>query len=372
MRPPIFVRPLTAAERQQVEAGLRSAVAVVLRRSQIVRASARGEPVRRIARQLGCGEQTIRNTIHAFNATGSAALQPGSSRPRVVRVAFDPERAEQLRALLHQSPRTFGRPTGLWTLALAAEVSFEHGLTTTRVSAETIRMTLKRLGIGWRRAKRWITSPDPAYARRKGARDRLIRLALGHPDWALGFADETWWSRLARPALRSWAEPDRPLRLVEQTVAKGEPKALACYGLLVRWWERPDRLRHEEAWLRFVDGRPVSGLTTRFLAWCCAKLEAAGKAALLLVWDNASWHVSRAVRAWIRQHNRAVKRARCGVRIINGYLPIKAPWLNPIEPKWVHSKRRVIEPARLLPASELIERVCAAFDCPLTDRLAVR
>ena len=46
------------------------------------------------------------------------------------------------------------------------------------------------------------------------------------------------------------------------------------------------------------------------------------------------------------------------------YLPIKSPWLNPIQPEWVHGKRRIIEPARLLSAHELIERVCAAFDCP--------
>jgi hypothetical protein len=75
--------------------------------------------------------------------------------------------AERLRALLHASPRAFGKPTSLWTLDLAAEVSFEQGLTPARVSDETIRLTLKRLGIGWKRAKRWITSPDPAYARKK-------------------------------------------------------------------------------------------------------------------------------------------------------------------------------------------------------------
>src|SRR5262252_9565245 len=131
----------------------------------------------------------------------------------------------------------------------------------------------------------------------KSARDRLIRLASTHPAWALGFQDETWWSRLARPALHAWAEPDQPLRLVEQTVAKDDPdpKALACYGLLVRW-APPEQRWHEEAWLRFVEGRPVSALTTQYLAWCCAELQALGKQALLLVWDNAPWHVSHEVR----------------------------------------------------------------------------
>ena len=70
-------------------------------------------------------------------------------------------------AVLHQSPRTFGKPTSVWTLELAAEVSREQGLTAERVSGETIRATLKRLGVGRKRAKRWLTSPEPAYARKK-------------------------------------------------------------------------------------------------------------------------------------------------------------------------------------------------------------
>ena len=40
---------------------------------------------------------------------------------------------EQLRALLHRSPRTFGKPTGVWTLGLVAEVSFAEGITADRM-----------------------------------------------------------------------------------------------------------------------------------------------------------------------------------------------------------------------------------------------
>jgi hypothetical protein len=93
--------------------------------------------------------------------------------------------------------------------------------------------------------------------------------------------------------------------------------------------------------------------------------------ALLLVWDNAPWHVSRAVRTWIRAHNRRVKWSGRGVRIVNCYLPIKSPWLNPIEPKWGHGKRRVVEPTRLLSAAELIDRVYAAFACDHLPQLAI-
>src|SRR3954447_5706070 len=167
MKHPVYVRPVTDAERAQWVAGLRSPDAFVHRRSQILLASARGEQAPQIARHLGCAAQPVRNAIVAFNARGPAALRKGSSRPHRFRVAFDAAQGEQLRALLHQSPRTFGKPTSVWTWELAADVSFERGLTPVRVSGETIRATLERLGIRWQRAKRWITSPDPGYARKK-------------------------------------------------------------------------------------------------------------------------------------------------------------------------------------------------------------
>jgi len=177
---------------------------------------------------------------------------------------------------------------------------------------------------------------------------------------------------VARPSVASWAEEDAPLRLVEQTVTRGDPdpKALACYGLLVRGWDG-ERRREEQMLLRFVDGRPVSGVTTRFLAWCCDRLAAQGKTALLLVWDNASWHISKEVRAWIGQHNRAVKQERNGVRVVACFLPSKSPWLNPIEPKWRHGKRWIVEPARLLTANEIAARVCTCYGCIHEEHLSL-
>ena len=206
--------------------------------------------------------------------------------------------------------------------------------------------------------------PRPSICPQKRGRDRLIRLAATHPTWALGFVDEVWWSRVAQPGLATWADDGTPLRLIERAVRRDDPdpKALACYGLLVRQWDAAG-MRAERMLLRFVAGRPVSAVTTQFLDWCCVRLAAEGTTALLLVWDNASWHVSKAVRGWIREHNRAVKRGEAKVRIVVCPLPIKSPWLNPIEPQWVHGKRRIVEPARLLTADELAARVCACFDC---------
>ena len=168
MNPPIFVRTLPKDGRKRLEAGLRSSDAFVLRRCQILLASSRGEHPPRIAENLGCGSQTVRNAIHDFNQKGLAALVAGSSRPKEVHAAFDEGRAQSLRQMLHQPPSKFGKQSTFWTLAMAAEVSFEEGITETQLSGETIRATLARLGVRWKRAKRWIESPGPEYARKKG------------------------------------------------------------------------------------------------------------------------------------------------------------------------------------------------------------
>ncbi len=169
MRRPIFVRSLTDVERQTLTAALRSRDAFVLRRAQIVLASARGERAPQIAKSVGSDDQTVREVIRAFDATGLAVLTRRSSRPHTTHAVFDAAGRERLQALLHQSPRAFGHETSLWTLPLAAEVSFAAGLTPARVSGETIRATLARFGVRWQRAKRWIESPDPQYARKKGS-----------------------------------------------------------------------------------------------------------------------------------------------------------------------------------------------------------
>jgi transposase len=158
---------LTDAERDRLEDGLRSSDAFILRRCQILLASARGQDARAIARNLGCAPGTVRNAVKAFHAEGLACLQEKSSRPHSARPFLTERHLPALEDLLHHSPRLRGKPTSLWTLDLAAEVCFENGWTPRRLTGEAIRQALQRLGVSWRRAKHWITSPDPAYARKK-------------------------------------------------------------------------------------------------------------------------------------------------------------------------------------------------------------
>ncbi len=185
----------------------------------------------------------------------------------------------------------------------------------------------------------------------------------------LGFADEVWWSRLAQPNLHTWTCPGKPLRLREKQRPLDDraPKALACYGVLLRG----SSVLPEQVWVRFATGQPVSALTTQFLTWCCTQLTAVGVRVWVLIWDNATWHTSTAVRSWIRAHNRTVKQTGGGVRIVPCYLPTKSPWLNPIEPQWIHGKRAVLEPERVLTADELEARVYAYYHCPPQSHLFI-
>ncbi len=121
--------------------------------------------------------------------------------------------------------------------------------------------------------------------------------------------------------------------------------------------------------LRCVDGRPVSAVTTQFLAWLTARLAAEGKTARLMVWDNASWPGSAAVRTWLQAHNRRVKR-QGGCRVVVCPLPLKRPWRNRIEPKGVHGKRAIAESARTLHGEELKHRSCTYDDCELLASIA--
>lgn len=167
MKPPMFVRSLSNNEQNQLLAELRSRKAFTVRRCQILLTSSGGERVSKIANNLGCATQTVRNAIRDFNASGLSSIEEKSRRPKSVQPVLDESKCEQLRALLHASPCAFGKPTSNWTLQLVAEVSFKQGLTEQQLSLETIRQAIKRMGVSWKRARKWITSPDPQYALKK-------------------------------------------------------------------------------------------------------------------------------------------------------------------------------------------------------------
>jgi transposase len=158
---------LSAAERRLLRAGLRSREAFTLRRAQILLASAEGLRPSAIAARVGCAVGTVHNALRAFAEEGDASLTEKKHGPKDARPILDATKADPLKGILHQCPRRFGKARSTWTLDLLADVAFEQGLTPRRLSHEAVRQAVRRLGHGWKRAKTWITSPDPSYARKK-------------------------------------------------------------------------------------------------------------------------------------------------------------------------------------------------------------
>ena len=165
--------------------------------------------------------------------------------------------------------------------------------------------------------------------------------------------DESWFSRFAQPAAHAWAPPDAPLKLVQREFKRGEQeKALACFGAL--------RQDTQQVCLYFGQGQPNSEQMWVFIMGLLAIAREEGKRVLVIIWDNASWHKSARIRQWIRAYNLEAKRLG-EPRLLTHLLPIKSPWLNPIEPHWLHAKRATCEPDDDLSSEELRRRLVAYF-----------
>jgi len=164
---PLYVGRLTENEIKRLRQGLRSSSAFTVRRCQIVLKSSQWQTPRQIAQQLGCSDQTVRQAIRAYQQTGLACLQEKSHARHNQEPSIKETGRERLKELIRLSPRTFGYETSVWTRSLLAEMLHQEGHTTYQVSPSTITLTLKRLGISWRRAKQWVRSPDPHYEHRK-------------------------------------------------------------------------------------------------------------------------------------------------------------------------------------------------------------
>ena len=163
----LYVRSLTKEENEEVNRGLKSDSGFTVRRSQMILLSAAGQKAEEIGSGLGCTGQTVRAAIRAFQAEGSQSLYEKTHARQDDQRALQDEDQERLREIIRRSPRDFGDSRSLWSLKLLAQVSFQEGLTSRVVSTETMSDTLKRMKIDWQRARKWITSPDPHYQRKK-------------------------------------------------------------------------------------------------------------------------------------------------------------------------------------------------------------
>ncbi len=158
----------------------------------------------------------------------------------------------------------------------------------------------------------------------------MIEWSQQRKDVLLMWQDESWFSRFAQPNAHDWGGRylfERPAKHNEKD------KALACYGAI--------RADNQKMYLAFCSGQPNSDFTIEFIEYMLSEVEKmnaeSGSTIKLLyfIWDHASWHKSKKLKTWIREHNRqAIHNG--DARVAAWLLPKKSPWLNPIEPHWLH------------------------------------
>lgn len=149
--------------------------------------------------------------------------------------------------------------------------------------------------------------------------------------------DETWFVFVPPEAIMNpeagsdWGTAGEPLR--NRASRKKGQQTWSCYLALDPKEERLS-WRYTEQTNRWQ--------TAIFLKERLAVHERRGHRVLVVVWDNASWHVAKDLRAWFQGHNRQVDRQGYGTKIVPVNTPVHAFWLNAAEPIIGHVKGKVL------------------------------
>lgn len=193
-----------------------------------------------------------------------------------------------------------------------------------------MRRLLSQQEISYRRAKEWLTSPDPFYELHKSQRDRLLKMARTAPDGTAVWLDQSWFVRWPY-RFWDWTAKDDPLRVTQRW--NEEVDTTALYAAL------DDET--QEAFLHWAEGQPNSEVTVEFLEMLMAYWTKQGKRFIVLFWDKASWHTSKPTTQWIRSYNRRAKQEGL-TRLLVCLHPTRSPWLMPLEPIFGWVKHQVL------------------------------
>jgi transposase len=325
----IKVRTLMDAEREALMHWQRSDSVVRYRRARILFLSEEDWKCPEIADVLGIHAETVRDTIQRFNEGGVEAINPRPRSGGSQRGKLSEEMRSQVEESIHAGPPA-EQKRATWSLASLAEQIATDFETVKSVSRETVRRFLLALKIKYRKAKGWLTSPDPLYTLRKYQRDRLLKLARNDPDGAAVWLDESWFVKWPY-SYWGWSLPD------EQPTYRQ------------RWNEDVEKValfaslddESQTSFIHWATGQPNSDRMIDFLQALAQHWTTQGKRYIALFWDKASWHTSHKTRDWLSTYNRtAKKQGLC--RILVCYHPTRSPWLMPLEAIFGAIKHRIL------------------------------
>lgn len=325
----IKVRTLTEAERETLLQWQRSDNVIRYRRARMLFLSAKGWKSPEIGDVLGIHAETVRDTIQQFNEGGLEAItpRPRSGGPQGGKLSE--EMRSQVEESIHAGPPA-EQQRATWSLASLAEQIATDFESVQSVSRETVRRFLQALKIKYRKAKGWLTSPDPLYILRKSQRDRLLKMARNDPDAAAVWLDESWFVKWPS-AYWNWSLPDKQPTYRQRWNEDVEKVALFA--------SLDDE--SQTSFLHWATGQPNSDRMIDFLQTLAQHWTSQGKRYIALFWDKASWHTSHKTRIWLRAYNRtAKKQGLC--RILICYHPTRSPWLMPLEAIFGAIKHRIL------------------------------
>jgi transposase len=304
----IYVRQPSEEERTELRCMTRQEVGRVSQRAQMVLLSAQRRSVPEIAALFEVSRATVRYWLRQFDGAGPPGLRddPRSGRPRKATAQVE----ERLTTLMRQDPQQAqpGYLATFWTVAmlvLALSTQLQVGL-----SPKTIRTTLHRLGLRWRRPR--LAMPrkvDPEKAQKQWRIAEAV-VAAG-PEAAVLYADESRVQTL--PLIRAmWSWVGQQWRIP----TPGSNTARAIFGALNirtgQWaYQVRERMRKED-----------------FIAFLEHLLAVYPAHPIILIVDNYSSHTAGEVRDWLAEHP----------RLQVHFLPTHCSHLNPVERIWLQLK----------------------------------
>ena len=153
-----------------------------------------------------------------------------------------------------------------------------------------------------------------------------------HAGWAAAYTDESWF--VLRPRQSStWACRKQPQRIKKaKSWKKGQAPPSTCLYADLDAGSREVTAEWHETWNQQETWQHLKGTIRRYAAQ--------GERFLVIFWDNAPWHLAQHLHRLLARYNRHAKR-HGRLRVLLFPLPIKAPWLMPLEAVFGQTKRAV-------------------------------